>query len=313
MYSLKDNGIIQEINYGNSFAYVLTNDSQFVDTDYKVLLSQTNDMFIQCTKLTYNGHIGLLYMTDEYRSFSSVVTNINSDLIITIIANLFASILEVRNNGFLTTQNIDVSWDKIFISPNTLKVRLVYIPINVYAYDSYSEFESELRSNLIKLIINSVPDKTRRLDQFLMDLSNGALTLKDLYNRSRGDNTDILSNIQRTEFKPSSVPVQNSMQQSGFYKLVAINPPNGHFEIPLNRESTLIGKKKDSVDAFIPYNNLISRQHCRVDRENGVYYIVDVGSLNGTRLNGFKIPKGQKYQLNPGDIVRLADSDFQVM
>lgn len=52
---------------------------------------------------------------------------------------------------------------------------------------------------------------------------------------------------------------------------------------------------------------LISREHIRLDYEDGQYYIEDCGSTNGTRLNGASI-KGKGRQLvKDGDEIELAN------
>lgn len=312
MYSLKDNGIVQELDFGNNFAYVLNDNSRFIMTDYKVLLSQTNDMFVQCMKTLYNGHIEMFYITDDYRPMSTMFAGITSEMLITIASNLFAAIMEVRNNGFLSSQNIDVSWDKIFVNANTLKVKLVYIPVNYKVFDSYSEFESELRSSLIKLINNVIDESNPRMDQFLIDLSNGSLNLKDLYNRTKGEGTEILINPYYNQSAKVTPKHSNSVGEQ--LRLVAMNAPKGnHFEIIIDRDELLIGKKRDAVDVVISYNEMISRRHCKITKENDKYFITDVGSANGTKINGFRIPKDQKYPFDRGDIIRLANSDFQVI
>lgn len=122
MYTLKDNGVISEITCGNNFEYILKDNAHFVNTDYKVLQSQNNGIFVKCMKMTRNGLIDLYYVTDEYRPMSSMFAGISADTLINVVVNLFASVIEVRNNGFLTCQSIDLSWDKIYVEQNTLKV-----------------------------------------------------------------------------------------------------------------------------------------------------------------------------------------------
>ena len=43
------------------------------------------------------------------------------------------------------------------------------------------------------------------------------------------------------------------------------------------------------VDAVVSYNNMISRKHCTVMKENGIYQIEDEGSSNGTYVNGARL------------------------
>lgn len=303
MYTLMDDGIINEIESGSNFGYVLGDNTHFVNTDYKVLQSQTNGVFVQCMKIFYNGKVELFYVTEDYRPFSSMFVGIMPDTLLTIIVNLFANVIEVRNNGFLTSQNIDLSWDKIFVEPNTLKVKLVYLPITAKAFDSYAAFESELRSSLVKLINKVLPSTNSRIEQLLTDLSNGSLTLDDLYNKMRGNGTVSASSGGYRE---------NKEAKDDKLRMVAMNAP-GHFEILLDRDSLTIGKKEDLVDAVIPFNKMISRKHCKITRQGGMYYVTDEGSANGTYVNKARLAPNQPSPIKKGDILRLADSDFQIV
>lgn len=306
MYTLKDNGILNEYICGNNFEYVLENSNHFVNTDYKVLQSQTNGNFIQCLKMMKNGKIDLYYITHDYRPMSSMFVGITADTLIAVVVNLLASVIEVRNNGFLACQCIDLSWDKIFVEHNTLKVKLVYLPLSVRVFDSYAEFESELRSSIVKLINKVIVETNERLKQFVLDLCNGSLSIEDVYNRSRSAGTPaILKNEEET-----IVIAQNNANE--LIKLVAMNAPT-HFELLIDGEDQLIGKKQDMVDKVIPFNRMISRKHCRITHVNGAYFISDEGSANGTYVNGLKVIQGQQCQINKGDIIRLADSNFQIV
>lgn len=306
MYTLKDNGVITEITCGNNFEYVLEDSSHFVNTDYKVLQSQTNGIFVQCMKMTRNGKIDLYYVTDDFRPMSSMFMGITEETLIQVVINLFASVIEVRNNGFLACQCIDLSWDKIFVEQNTLKVRLVYLPLSEKAFDSYSEFESELRSSIVKLINKVIDDGTDRIKQFVQDLCNGSLTIEDVYNKSRNAGMPPIIKQNR------STPLADTQNTNSTIKLVAMNAPS-HFELIIDKENVLIGKKQELVDKVISFNNMISRKHCRITTANGVFYVNDEGSANGTYVNGVKLNPGQKKQIDRGDIIRLADSDFQII
>ncbi len=306
MYTLKDNGVLKEIECGNNFEYILENSAYFVNTDYKVLQSQTNDIFVKCMKMMRNGKLDLYYITDDYRPMSTMFVGITPDILITVVINLFANIIDVRNNGFLNCQNIDMSWDKIFVESKTLKVRLVYIPVNVKVFDSYSQFESELRSCIIKLINKVITEQSERMEQFVLDLSNGTLSLEDVYNKSRSANTPP---IIKQQSGTASMGKQISVNT---IKIVAMNVQR-HFEIVVDRDEMFIGKKKELVDAVISFNNMISRKHCKISRLNGDFYITDMGSANGTYVNRVRISQGQQYPIHRGDIIRLADSDFQIV
>jgi pSer/pThr/pTyr-binding forkhead associated (FHA) protein len=51
-----------------------------------------------------------------------------------------------------------------------------------------------------------------------------------------------------------------------------------------------------------------SRQHFRVEKQNGAYVVVDLGSTNGTKLNGTKL--GATIALKPGDKLSVGKTSF---
>ena len=129
MNKLVENGLINEITCGENLAYILEDSSLFIPIEYKVMQSQTDKTFIKCMKLLFNGKIQLYYLTDNHKSLKNILHSLNAESFMIIMGNLFSSIITVKNNGFLSCQNIDVSLEHIFVHPATYKVSLVYLPI----------------------------------------------------------------------------------------------------------------------------------------------------------------------------------------
>ncbi|GAB4523560.1 MAG: hypothetical protein OHK0046_37380 [Anaerolineae bacterium] len=57
---------------------------------------------------------------------------------------------------------------------------------------------------------------------------------------------------------------------------------------------------------FGGYQNGVSRQHAAITRHEGGLYIEDLGSTNGTRINGFQLTARRKYRLRDGDEIEFA-------
>ena len=71
-----------------------------------------------------------------------------------------------------------------------------------------------------------------------------------------------------------------------------------------------IGKSKD-LECVLS-ERYISRKHALITEDaNGYYYVSDIGSTNGTFVNGTKVQPGEKYALNQGDTLKLANVEFQ--
>lgn len=301
MNRLLENGHILEMACGTNFSYILSDNSTFLSTEYKVLQSQANSNFVKCMKVLYNGKVQLFYLTTNLKPFSSMIPSLDADSFMIITANLISDIIDVKQNGFLSCQNIDVSFDKIFVDPTTYKVSLVYVPISKRVNDDYSTFENEIRTGLVKLISGVSTISSPKTIQFAADLSNGMLTMEDLSGLIKGGKSTAGKSETRSDKKITGQVL----------RIVAMNAPT-RVEIEVTKDSFVLGKNASSVDGVISFNKMISRVHCRIDRCGDKFTITDLQSANGTYVNRVRLQPNQPHPIKNGDVIRLANSDFQV-
>ncbi|MBL8160589.1 MAG: FHA domain-containing protein [Anaerolineae bacterium] len=60
-------------------------------------------------------------------------------------------------------------------------------------------------------------------------------------------------------------------------------------------------------------SSTISRQHARFALRDGRVYVTDLNSRNGTFLNGQRLPANLDYEWQPGDSLRLTDTQFELV
>lgn len=77
--------------------------------------------------------------------------------------------------------------------------------------------------------------------------------------------------------------------------------------IPVPNEVSVIGRQRN-CDFRIPLES-ISRRHCEVHCDNEGVVLRDLGSRNGTLLNGAKISNAERV-LQPGDEIRIGPITF---
>lgn len=90
----------------------------------------------------------------------------------------------------------------------------------------------------------------------------------------------------------------------------------GDQKVELNiRDSMLVGRSIEGDDpqhyaldlgSYGGYQSGVSRQHAAITRHEGGLYIEDLGSTNGTRINGFQLTARRKYRLRDGDEIEFA-------
>jgi rubrerythrin len=81
-------------------------------------------------------------------------------------------------------------------------------------------------------------------------------------------------------------------------------------KISVTRFPFRIGKMEGVTDYRICSNN-VSRKHADILKEQGRYFVVDLGSTNGTYLDGKRLQPGVKEQLVDGAFIRFADTEFK--
>ncbi len=76
---------------------------------------------------------------------------------------------------------------------------------------------------------------------------------------------------------------------------------------PITKDRFVIGRGKQSSDLTLKDPN-VSRQHALVEFQNGVYFLVDMGSTNGVVYNGQRITR---KQIGEGDSFRICDHEIE--
>lgn len=85
-------------------------------------------------------------------------------------------------------------------------------------------------------------------------------------------------------------------------------PVGGGDPIPLLKRQLVVGRR-ESCDIVLAFAN-VSGQHCKLLLESGYWYLEDMGSRNGCKVDGIKIQ--QKKRLNPGCTLAIAKHVYTV-
>jgi len=91
-------------------------------------------------------------------------------------------------------------------------------------------------------------------------------------------------------------------------KLIVLAGAKEGLEIPLKKDKFLIGRAKEC--ALRAGSEAISRRHCAIIRRESGYTVRDLGSRNGTHVNGEKITA--EVALKEGDELRVGPLTFRV-
>jgi pSer/pThr/pTyr-binding forkhead associated (FHA) protein len=87
------------------------------------------------------------------------------------------------------------------------------------------------------------------------------------------------------------------------YKLVIADDEGKTTVVPLVRDEITIGRKEGNTIRLTDRN--VSRRHARLRKLNGTYFVEDLQSYNGVKVNGRRI--GGEVELKAGDQITIGD------
>jgi hypothetical protein len=85
-------------------------------------------------------------------------------------------------------------------------------------------------------------------------------------------------------------------------------PQGGGDPIPLLKKQLLVGRR-ESCDIVLRFAN-VSAHHCQFFVNGGYWFVRDMKSRNGVKVNGIKV---QEKRIDPGDEVCVAKHKYQLM
>lgn len=85
-------------------------------------------------------------------------------------------------------------------------------------------------------------------------------------------------------------------------------PIAGGKPIDIVNDITLVGRKRGLCDLIIDRGS-VSKLHCLIVKTDGLLFIRDLGSTNGTKVNGQRVTRGA---LLPNDELAFAGAKFRV-
>jgi len=96
-----------------------------------------------------------------------------------------------------------------------------------------------------------------------------------------------------------------------------ITSPRGSWEQKLDHMPMRIGRRDPrqnhypELDLAEHDRGIASRNHAVINRDGDYYTLTDLGSTNGTLLNGALVPHRQPQRLRPGDRIKVGEVEME--
>jgi predicted component of type VI protein secretion system len=89
---------------------------------------------------------------------------------------------------------------------------------------------------------------------------------------------------------------------------IVLDPLSGGPTVEITRPLTIVGRKDGMADMIVPHKS-VSKQHCVLLHTEGLLFLRDLGSTNGTRVNGQRV---RRAALLPNDRISFAGVPYRV-
>jgi len=128
-------------------------------------------------------------------------------------------------------------------------------------------------------------------------------------NQIRGQEVDLSQTIPKKLLEESSFILYSTEREE-----VIDIPEQNEFTIGRFVEGQVITPDVD-LNQYEAYDMGISRLHAtiRINSEKNKIFIVDLGSANGSSVNGYEIPANSEVPLNHGDVLSLGKFNMKVI
>ena len=224
----------------------------------------------------------------------------------------------ISANRNIDNELVNKLYSNLSLANNTIEMLRDYINTLSYTNTNYNQINNRVDSkvNIERKSAPSIPVKSEELES--NKESKFISAIKGVF---KFNNKKDRTKVSYEKNRKVQAPINNNdsletevLSGDMFIPTIAIVREDAleSVNIPITKENFLIGKSVQMADGVISFNKAISRIHCRIIYIDGRYFIKDEKSVNGTFVNNRRVPVDGQVPIKTGDIIRLANSDFQV-
>ena len=295
----------------------------------EMIMKNAPASYVPFSFMKKEGSVKVLYETDTYIRLKEFLTDNGADE--HWIRNFLISMdgmLALCGEFLIDPDFIMIDAGSIFLSPDSGLVRYIFNPFEI------NNFKGDCKKLLAEIAGNyfmdhGVSGEVFR-ERFLREVVKRDFNIRNLLARwedlSYGD-VKMLHAERQTN--PDRELKRNEVFKGLFNKLnkkaddinatTAVSNVTGHMcltgicsintKIPIREEGVTVGRGMLQKNYGL-YNSGIGKVHARVYEQEGEIFAADLGSRNGTYLNGEQLEKRVPVKLERGDILAFSDEEF---
>lgn len=294
-----DQTVFDSLQDNNCFAYLIPPTQTLNTTGFKVMQTLVPQGLVAAYRSSLNGQTRLVYDISDYEPLSALACCMTPAQFAQVARDLFRLFGKIRTNGFIRPENILLNQDQLMINQN-MCVHLMYLPVD----DSHNptaklaSLDVTLRQLLVRFIEQNPNVRSERIARLDAVLKNPREPLS--------------SAIAILNVKTPS-PAEPPARKSSECRPLQLARIGGNRKILLNIpcNGAVVGRNPEKSSVILS-DSSVSGAHCRLFYDQQHWFVEDLGSVNGTKLNGVRLASNQPAPFKPDDLIEISRYIFTV-
>lgn len=278
------------------FAYILQQDQTLNTTGFKVMRNLAGDGLVPAYTSTLNGRLRLVYDTGDLAALSALAPRLTPSQFAQIALGLFRALEKIRANGFIHPENVLLDQEHLMVDQD-MGVHLIYLPVDGPGASTarLSPPELDLRRFLIHFVDQNPHLRSERIARLYALLKNDKAPLSGAQAV-----LDLRVPTNRVAAPQKHRPLQ--LVRAGGRQPICFT---------VGAKGIVIGRDPQKATDLLP-DGSVSGEHCKISPVPNGWLLEDLGSRNGTRLNGHPLRPHVAVPLAVGDVVEISRFIFTV-
>lgn len=280
-------------------AVTLEDETVLSPLQQKIMQNAGVEGLIRCRSLLLNGKRQLAYpLPAGCARLKELAGSFSRQEGIQAVVSAAQTMRDVLENGYLQLENLVLDPEFLYVEKISSASLMVYLPIDGAGRRESGEADRRARRFLEELLA-----VTRLEDGF-----EGRVCLN--YIKEKEPDAYEAANFVRDAFQSAVKEMESKRPRQKVF--LTSESPLYKIRLEIVRDSHIIGRESMGGEGIDGQIRTISARHCEIIKKDSRVYVKDLGSTNGTYLNGTKLEAGREQELHEKDVLRLANVPFRV-
>lgn len=110
--------------------------------------------------------------------------------------------------------------------------------------------------------------------------------------------------------EPTEVIIFSDIEKAFRFPKKILKDNNGELLVTIDKTPFIIGRKPEGTDFVLDVKG-ISRQHMMIEKNGDDFFVTDLDSTNGVKVNGERILPGDAVKITEGDLIGIGENEYR--